>query len=528
MTALNSLRYAYLCIRRVTALRNGAFLASILGLTYFLSGLASTPPAHGQTTNSPSTSAPSTSSATGSSTGSQAGVQTGKFAPASQVGPIEQHVRSLQARFDELESTHRAWISSDWTAARTSAQQKDLEVRRLLLERSSAVNVAEPTTSSLLAPTTADPLYGLVLAVKDNIDVAGFATTAGSRSLVANRPQIDATVVSRLRKRGVVIAGKTNLDTFARGVRSTSQLRGTTANAWDATRAAGGSSGGSAVAIATGMADAALGTDTCGSLRYPATYNAVYSLRPSAGMLSRHGVVPLSPTQDAVGPMASSLKTLRELFLAMLGPDPGDPATIDAKLAVAIDPEPVKKSVRIGVLHGFGTYALDARGRSPLDALRESGMDLLPVTLPNSVANASLIELEANAAIASFRAWIKRDPNPSNVAPWLDKRWTPTLRARWNALRAQQRRNATGITDLLDRERLDALVYPTTRFAASTLGSVQPSQNCWLSATSGLPALALPGGFDARKFPTVGIDLLGRQGSELSLLDLAERAASKS
>lgn len=460
------------------------------------------------------------------------------------IGPIEAHVKALQARFDQLEQSRRAWISSDWNAAKTLARAQDLKLESKLAALSSSTKVPETNTTPQNADGT-DPLFGLVLAVKDNIDVAGFTTTAGSRSLAGNVAPTDATVVSRLRKRGVIIVGKTNLDTFARGVQSKSEVRGSTGNAWNANRAAGGSSGGSAVAIASGMADASLGTDTCGSLRYPATYNGVYSLRPTAGILSRHGVVPLSPTQDVVGPMASSPRMLRELFLAMLGPDPRDPATFTARSFDVTAPGPVadRALFRVGVLQGFGSYAVDALGRSALDALRIGGAELVPAVLPKGVVNASLIDLEANAAIARYQTAVQRNPSiirtPSTVevsamannrastaiAPWLEVQWKPNAKPRWIELRTQQRLNAKLVTELLNRERLDALVYPTTPFAASAIGAKQPSANCWLSATSGLPALALPGGFDDEAFPVVGVDLLGKAGSELTLLAIAQNAA---
>jgi Asp-tRNA(Asn)/Glu-tRNA(Gln) amidotransferase A subunit family amidase len=272
----------------VKTLRN-SFHAGVLAILV-LSGLG-TPPAHAQ------------------------------IAQQASLGPLEAHVRSLKARFDLLEPSRRAWISTDWNSALRSAREKD----RLLSEFTANGPDVSARSNELTSPM--DPLFGLVIGVKDNIDVTGFITTAGSKSLAANHPNNDATVVSRLRRRGVIIVGKTNLDTFARGVRSLSEVRGQTANAWDVTRAAGGSSGGSAVAVANEMVDGALGTDTCGSLRYPATYNGIYSLRPTWGLLSRHGVVPLAPSQDTVGPMARTPTILRKLFEAMLGEDPLDPAT---------------------------------------------------------------------------------------------------------------------------------------------------------------------------------------------------------
>jgi amidase len=454
--------------------------------------------------------------------------QTSPSQPA--VGPIETHVRSLQAQFDRLEPTRKAWISTDWDAALLSAKELDLARK---VEDSPPTQSTQSTHSPTFPRGLIDseqqnvPLSGLVMGIKDNIDVAGFATTAGSNSLRSNRPSRDATVVSRLRRRGVIIVGKTNLDTFARGVRSRSEIRGQSANAWDENRAAGGSSGGSAVAVASEMVDAALGTDTCGSLRYPATYNGIYSLRPTRGLLSRQGVVPLAPSQDTVGPMARTPTILRSLLTAMLGEDPQDPATGVPPTAIAFDPQPTgtlgERRTRIGVVKTFGPFVTDARGRSMLAVLENAGIELVPVSLPKGVGNASLIEAEADSAIGSFRTWNKKQTaGLGELAPWLRSSWKP-ISTRWIGLKGQQRKNEVLLTELLNDQGLDAIAYPTTPFVASGLTSPQPSANCWLSATSGLPAVAIPGGFSAQRFPAVGIDLLGRARDEATLLNIAER-----
>jgi amidase len=448
--------------------------------------------------------------------------------PLLQVGPVESHVRTLQARFDLLEPSRKAWISSDWKGALRSAQELDRVPNPNVTQALPPAAVPLNGVLSALGDSvrTTDPLFGMVVGVKDNIDVAGFATTAGSKSLLLNRPKSDATVVGRLRSRGVIFAGKTNLDTFARGVRSRSEVRGQTANAWDANRSSGGSSGGSAVAVATEMADAALGTDTCGSLRYPATYNGIYSLRPTWGLLSRHGVVPLAPSQDTVGPMARTPAILRSLFEGMLGKDPLDPATQDSPRATPLtseaNPQFGTRPHRVGVVKSLGAFYTDGRGRSMLDVLERAGMELVTVSLPKEVLNASLIDAEADQAIRQFRTWSQERSNEtSDVAPWLVLSRKP-VSTHWNGLKTQQRKNAQFITALLDGQRLDALAYPTTSFVAASLGGPQPSANCWLSATSGLPALSVPGGFNAQGFPAVGIDLLGRAFQESTLLEVAQ------
>jgi aspartyl-tRNA(Asn)/glutamyl-tRNA(Gln) amidotransferase subunit A len=148
------------------------------------------------------------------------------------------------------------------------------------------------------------PLHGVPIAVKDNLDTAGLRTTYGSGFFNDHIPQRDATVVSRLRKAGAVIVGKCTLHEFAFGVRSNNPVIGQCKNPWDTTKIPGGSSGGSGVAVATGMAQMALGTDTGGSVRIPAALNGVTGLRPTLGRVPNTGCMPVSETHDTVGPLA--------------------------------------------------------------------------------------------------------------------------------------------------------------------------------------------------------------------------------
>lgn len=168
------------------------------------------------------------------------------------------------------------------------------------------------------------PLAGRVAAVKDNIDVAGFETTAGSRAF-AFCPATDAPAVARLRDAGAVVLGKTNLDQFATGLVGTRSPFGAVRNAWDPTRISGGSSSGSAVAVALGIVDLALGTDTAGSGRVPAALNGIVGVKPTIGLVPTTGVVPACRTLDCVTVFARDLRLAREAVETMSGPDGGDP-----------------------------------------------------------------------------------------------------------------------------------------------------------------------------------------------------------
>ncbi|MET9527214.1 allophanate hydrolase [Streptomyces coeruleorubidus] len=168
------------------------------------------------------------------------------------------------------------------------------------------------------------PLAGLVAAVKDNIDVAGLPTTAGAPSY-AYLPPADAPAVARLRAAGAVVLGKTNLDQFATGLVGTRSPYGAVGNAWDTTRISGGSSSGSAVAVALGIADIALGTDTAGSGRVPAALNGIVGVKPTKGLVPVTGVVPACQTLDCVTVFARDLRLARVTAEIVEGPDPADP-----------------------------------------------------------------------------------------------------------------------------------------------------------------------------------------------------------
>ncbi|MBF4586881.1 allophanate hydrolase [Curtobacterium sp. VKM Ac-2887] len=200
------------------------------------------------------------------------------------------------------------------------------EVWITLRDRAAVLQEAEAVDPTL-------PLAGLLFAVKDNIDVAGLPTTAAARSY-AYEPAADATAVARLRAAGAVVVGKTNLDQFATGLVGTRSPFGAVRNAWDPTRISGGSSSGSATAVALGIVDFALGTDTAGSGRVPAALGNLVGVKPTKGLVPNTGVVPACRSQDCVTVFARSLDLARTAAELMAGPDDTDPlARIDVALA---------------------------------------------------------------------------------------------------------------------------------------------------------------------------------------------------
>ena len=386
------------------------------------------------------------------------------------------------------EQTHRAWLSLDLVAARAQAE----------------LVASAPLDSPLRQ------LNGLVVAVKDNVDTNWLPATAGARALRNRRPTRNATVVERILAAGGVIPGKTNMDTFARGVRTISELGGQTRNAVDPTKSPGGSSGGTAVAVALRNADAGIGTDTCGSLRYPAAYNGIYGLRPTLGLVSRAGIIPLSPAHDVVGPMARTPQDLAQLLGVIAGRDGRDPATAMAPndSYADISTFPSGGPLRIGVLRDRGAYTKSRTNTSPLTLLMDAGMELVDVTLP-PLGLPNVINEEFGVLKPKILAGVLSD------AEWLGGVAVINTRAYRSKL-ARMADDRKRLVAFLDSSRLDAVVYPTTRFPAAALGSPQPSTNCSLSASTGTPAIALP--FQA---PSPGIDVLGRPFSERLLLQIA-------
>lgn len=399
------------------------------------------------------------------------------------------------------------------------------------------------------------PLHGIPLVIKDNFDLQGLPTTAGSIALAMLYPADDAFQVRKLKDAGAVILGKTNLHELASGIVTVGSMGGQTLNPYDLTRNPGGSSGGTGAAVAANFAAAGLGSDTCGSIRIPASQNNLVGLRPTLGLSSRDGIVPLSHTQDVGGPLARTVTDLALLLDATVGVDPADDTTkasvgkVPKSYREGLTPDAIK-GARIGVLVTlFGDTPDDGEGgtivRRAIDDMKKQGAEVMDVAVPGLdelLRGASLIDGEFKADLAEYLSHVANAPVKTLdeiIKQGLLHAAVDASARRRNAAdpqsepfrRARIKREAikAAMAAAFDENRLDAIVYPTMRRKPALTGEPQSGATCQLSASSGLPALSVPAGFTTDGLP-MGLELLGRPFSEPRLLALAysfEQASKK-
>ncbi len=357
------------------------------------------------------------------------------------------------------------------------------------------------------------PLLGIPICVKDVIDVAGLPTTAGAAGW-RRLPGEDATAVARLRAAGAVIVGKGNTNEFAYGIDGRNPHWGDARNPHDPERISGGSSSGPAVAVATGMALAGLGTDTTGSLRVPAALCGIVGLRPTLGVIPTDGVVPLAFSYDVVGPLAKTAADAAVLWAVLNGDVRGDVnqpratqphVRLLAVPSVALDP---------AIAHGTRAIA-HLLGAEPIE---------LPALADADAIHATVQPAEASAAHADWFGQ-QREQYSSVVRERLE--FGAKIRAIDYIHAGRARRALTQqFAAAMARERIGALLIPTTTTVAPRLDGDQAAQRTSLlhpvlplSQTAG-PVLAIPAGTDEAGLP-YGVQLAGSPGDEPTLLRLA-------
>ena len=456
------------------------------------------------------------------------------LASAAAAGPAEDATRAAIARVGQLNAQVHAVIALDPTAL---AQARSLDRQR----------------------RARGALFGLPVLVKDNIEIAGpLPTTAGSLALAANVSGRDAPIIARLRAAGAVIVGKTNLSEWA-NFRSTASVSGWSAtggqtrNPYALDRNPCGSSSGSAAAVAAGMVAAAIGSETDGSVTCPASTNGVVGLKPTVGLLSRTGIVPISASQDTAGPIAVDVPTTARLLSAMAGSDPADPATIQADrhradYSAALTPGALR-GARLAVLRdSIPASTLPAFERA-LATLKAQGAVLIEVAAPadrDKIGPAELIVLKTEFK-AGLNAYLARTPAAVRTRTLADviafnRAHADTELSEFGQELLEQSEATIGLADPAYREARAASLKRATDALAAMLGTaradaivtatatpawlidpVNGDQVPWggwgdLAAVAGTPHLSVPMG-QARGLP-VGLSFMGPAWSEARLLAL--------
>ncbi len=465
---------------------------------------------------------------------------------AAQLEVTEASITELQAAMTSGETTS-AEITTAYLARIRAYDQAGAELNAMIRLNPNALAEAEALDRERAARGPRGPLHGVPIILKDNYDLAGMPSTAASLGLAGLMPPDDAFQVKKLREAGAVFIGKSNLHELASGISTIASLGGQTLNPYDLSRNPGGSSGGTGAAIAASLAAVGWGSDTCGSIRIPSSHNNLVGLRPTKGLSSIDGIVPLSHTQDTGGPLARTVRDLAIALDATIGPDPADPATraLEGRalpvFSDALD-ERALDGARIGILEqlfgggGAETAAADVV-RAAIGEMVELGADTVTVEiaeLDSLTARTGVISHEFVADLADYLAGVPDAPVESlhelMEQGLIHEALIPRMRARTSgeALDPEAYREALSrrgpladtLVALMDRHELDALVYPTIRLIPSTNPDPQRGSNCQLAAASGLPAISVPSGFTEGGLP-IGAELLGRSFDDARLVALA-------
>jgi amidase len=473
----------------------------------------------------------------------------------------ELSISDLQAGMQSGKYTSRS-LAEKYLARIEAIDQQGPTLRSVIEVNPDVLKLADALDQERKEKGPRGPMHGIPVLIKDNIDTADrMATTAGSLALVGAKPVQDAGLVQKLRESGALLLGKTNLSEWA-NIRCTystsgwSGRGGLTRNPYALDRNTSGSSSGSAVAVTANLCAAAVGTETDGSIISPSSINGIVGIKPTVGLVSRSGVIPISHTQDTAGPMARTVRDAAILLGALAGVDPRDKATSASKDKAAadytkfLDPKGLQ-GARIGVARNyFGFHeAVDAILAEALEVMKRQGATLVdPAEIPNmdkvsepettvllyelkADLNAYLAGLGPEAPVKSLKDVIAfNDKNRQKEMPFFgqnqfikaeakgpltDKEYVEALE------KCRKLTRSEGIDALMDKHKLDALVAPSDGPAWLTDlvdGDHSLASSTTAAAVAGYPSITVPAGF-LHGLP-VGISFFGRAWSEPTLLRL--------
>jgi len=391
------------------------------------------------------------------------------------------------------------------------------------------------------------PIEGIPVLVKDNIDIAGLPTTAGALALEHNVPAVDAPIIRALRALGAIVLGKTNLSELANFLTEDmpsgySSLGGQVLNPYDTASTPSGSSSGSGASAALGFAPLTIGTETDGSITSPADYQSLVGMKPTLGLVSRTGILPIAPSQDTAGPMTRTVADAALLLAAIAGPDPADPATSDAAAAteglraLVLNSHGVR-GARIGVVRAAPDPddkpdpSREACHAAALAALRNAGAELVDVDMPTGAHDDELAVLHYEFAPSVGRYLAAIGPNApvrslADIQAWNTAHAAAALKFRqvhvdtavsidhdrqydaYQQARARDLRFATESLLTALGDTLECLVFPG-------------ASGCSWAARAGWPSIVVPAGYSADNRRPVGIMLVARPWTDARLLQLA-------
>jgi len=401
------------------------------------------------------------------------------------------------------------------------------------------------------------PLAGVIIAVKDNMVIKGVRTTAGSRILENYVPPYTATAVQRLVDAGAIVIGKTNCDEFAMGSSTENSAYGAVKNPWDPERVPGGSSGGSAVAVAAGMASVALGSDTGGSIRQPASLSGVVGLKPTYGRVSRYGLIAFGSSLDQIGPFANSVEDAATVLTLMAGHDTADSTSSTTFVPdYAADLGAPVRDLRVGVPREYYSAGLDPEVKDRIEAaiklFEGMGCEIVDISLPHTKYAVPTYYLLATAEASSNLARYDgvrygfRAESPANLKDMYsetrDQGFGAEVKRRimlgTYALSAgyydQYYAKAQKMRSLIERDfrdafdKCDVIATPTSPTPAFPIGEkADDPLEMYLSDIytitanlAGVPGVTTPCGLSSTGLP-IGIQLIGRHFDEALLLKAA-------
>ncbi len=469
-------------------------------------------------------------------------------------------IEDLNAAFDAGTLTSERLIEL-YLARIEAYDQRGPALNAVLHLNAGALAAARALDAERRATGPRSPLHGIPVVLKDNIDTSDMPTTAGSLLLAGSIPPDDAFIVKKLRDAGAIILAKLNMSEFASGV-TMSSVGGFIRNPHDIARTPSGSSGGTGAAIAAAYGQLGIGTDTGGSVRGPTTSNGIAGLKPTHGLLSRDGIVPLALSFDIAGPMARHVYDVAAMLSVMTGIDPADEAT--RKSAGVFETDYTEfldagalSGARIGIARDFlgSDTEVDWIVEASLQAMRDAGATVVDVRLPQWLLDVkgdwytTIRWREFRAQIPDYLATIGPE-YPKTLQQMIERSLeiTSTTPAggtpnptRWSLLMQEEASGALtdyeyvamrdhglamvrGIVEgLMDADRLDAIVYPTSptrpalvEGATGPAGGASPTN---IANLTGFPDLIVPAGFTSNRLP-VGISFLGRAFAEPRLFGL--------